>query len=119
MKKSAPERRVYKVIFHNHGRLLEIYARSVGQGELFGFIQVEDLVFGERSSLVVDPSEEGLKNEFKGVRRFSVPIHAVVRIDEVEKEGPSRVVATAKGDGVVASFPGPIYTPTRSDPGKH
>jgi hypothetical protein len=118
MRKGTPKQRVYKVIFHNHGQLVEIYARSVGQGELFGFIQVEDLVFGERSSLVVDPSEEGLKNEFKGVRRFSVPIHAVVRIDEVEKEGSSRVVATAKGEGVVAPFPGPIYTPTRPEPGR-
>ena len=55
---------IYKVQFYNKGELYEIYARSVYQGGLYGFIEVEELLFGERSSVVVDPSEEKLKNEF-------------------------------------------------------
>ena len=49
--------------------MYEIYARSVGQGELFGFVEVEELVFGERTTVVVDPSEEKIKSEFENVRR--------------------------------------------------
>ncbi|HLB31652.1 MAG TPA: DUF1820 family protein [Gammaproteobacteria bacterium] len=46
---------VYKVIFQNQGRIFEIYARSVHQGGMFGFIEVEKLIFGEKTTLVVDP----------------------------------------------------------------
>ena len=47
---------VFKIVFMNQGQVYEIYARSVGHGSLFGFVEVEELVFGERSSVVVDPS---------------------------------------------------------------
>lgn len=112
-------RRVYKVVFLNQGEIFEIYAREVGQGSLFGFIEVEGLLFGERTQVVVDPSEERLKSEFKGVKRLYLPMHAIVRIDEVEKEGVSRVTAKeeAEGGGTVTSFPSPIYTPS-GDSGK-
>ena len=104
-------RRVYKVIFHNQGELFEIYAEGVSHGSLFGFVEVEGLLFGERTQMVVDPSEERLKTEFKGVRRVYLPMHAVVRIDEVEKEGVARVTKSDQDSSNLASFPGPIYAP--------
>ena len=45
-------------------------------------------------------------------------MHAVVRIDEVEKEGVSRVTAQAKGEGTLTPFPSPAYNPSEKDPGK-
>jgi hypothetical protein len=69
----------------------EVYARSVSQGGLFGFVEIGDLVFGTRTSLVLDPAEEQLKSEFTGVGRSYIPMHAIIRIDEVEKEGPVKV----------------------------
>ena len=57
------EDQLYRIIFMNQGKVYEIYARSVGEGALYGFIDVEELVFGERTSVVVDPAEEKLKNE--------------------------------------------------------
>ena len=75
---------IYRVLFVNQGKLYELYARSIYQGELFGFIEVEELIFGERSSLLVNPAEERLQNEFSGVQRTFIPLHYVVRIDEVE-----------------------------------
>lgn len=100
---------IYKVIFMNQGKVYEIYARSISQGSLFGFIEVEKIVFGERSTVLVDPSEERLKAEFETVKRTYIPMHAVVRIDEVEKQGPSKITAI-DGDNV-ARFPMPVYTP--------
>ena len=48
---------IFKVVFANQGKVYEIYARKVSHGGLFGFVEVEELVFGERSSVVVDPGE--------------------------------------------------------------
>lgn len=110
------DQRLYRIQFFNQGQLYELYARRVGDGELFGFVEVEDLVFGARSSLVVDPGEERLQKEFEGVRRFHVPVHAVVRIDEVEREGVSRILPSEEG-GKVAPFPLPFTRPDR-DPAK-
>ncbi len=103
------EKALYKVIFMSQGRVYEIYARSVGHGALFGFVEVEELVFGSRSSVVVDPSEEKIKTEFEGVKRTYLPLHAVMRIDEVDKEGTSKISNLEGGN--VAQFPVPVYTP--------
>ena len=111
-------RRTYKVIFMNQGEVFEIYAKNVTQGGLFGFVEVEQLLFGERTQLVVDPSEEQLKSEFKGVKRVYIPLHSVIRIDEVEKEGPGRIKKAAAADGTLTPFPGPVYQDPRNKPVK-
>lgn len=97
-------------MFMNQGKLYEIYARSVSQGTLFGFIEVEKLAFGERTSVVVDPSEERIKSEFSSVIRTYIPMHAVIRIDEVEKQGVSKI-SKIEGSNVT-QFPMPVYTPS-------
>lgn len=105
-----PKEPIYRIVFFNRGDVYEIYARQVSQGGLYGFVEVEGLLFGERSQVVIDPSEERLQAEFEGVRRFYVPMHAVIRIDEVERQGSGRITEGGEG-GKVASFPMPIYTP--------
>lgn len=106
---------IYKILFASQGKVYEIYAREVSHGGLFGFVEVEQLVFGERSALVVDPSEERIKSEFAGVTRTFIPLHSVLRIDEVEKQGVSKI-SKAEGDNV-AQFPMPIYAPGGKEPG--
>jgi len=96
---------IYKVIFQNQGKIYEIFARSVHEGEMFGFIVVEEIVFGERSSVVVDPSEENLKSEFNGVSRTYVPMHSIIRIDEVKKEGAAKITDIVESGSNIASFP--------------
>jgi hypothetical protein len=80
-------------MFVNQGKVYEIYASKVSHGNLFGFIEIEELVFGERSSVVVDPTEEKIKAEFNDVKRTYLPMHSVLRIDEVKKQGVSKIVA--------------------------
>ncbi len=104
-----PPQRLYKVMFMNQGKVYEIYARSVSHGDLFGFVAIEELVFGERTSVVVDPVEERIQSEFEGVKRSFVPMHAILRIDEVAKQGTSKIT-DASGDNVT-QFPVPMYTP--------
>ncbi|MEQ8661300.1 MAG: DUF1820 family protein [Gammaproteobacteria bacterium] len=99
----------YRITFHNQGKVYEIYARDVHQSGLFGFVEVEKIIFGEKSSLLVDPSEEHLKSEFAGVSRTYIPMHAVIRIDEVDRSGHGRITeGGGKGEKIT---PFPVYTP--------
>jgi len=104
---------IFKVVFLNQGRVYEIYARKVSHGSLFGFVEVEELSFGERSAVVVDPTEEKIKSEFEGVKRTFLPMHSILRIDEVRKQGVSKITSWEGSN--VAQFPVPMFTP--GDPG--
>ena len=104
---------IFKIIFLNQGKVYEIYANSVSHGGLFGFIEVEELKFGTRSTVVVDPSEEKIQSEFEGVKRTYLPMHAIIRIDEVDKQGVSKISKLEGGN--VAQFPMPLYTPGDSN----
>jgi hypothetical protein len=102
---------IYKVIFLNQGKVYEIYARRVTQtGALFGFVEVEEIVFDARKSLVVDPAEERIQIEFAGVKKTYLPMHYVLRIDEVEKQGVSKITSAEGGN--VTQFPVAVYPPS-------
>jgi hypothetical protein len=108
------DRSLYKVTFLNQGQVYELYAKRVAQGGLLGFVEIESIVFGQKTTVVVDPGEERLKLEFAGVKRFYVPIHSVVRIDEVDKPGSSRISEAGQASNV-AAFPMPMFKPPRGD----
>ncbi len=95
---------LYRISFVNQGEVFEIYARSISHGGLLGFVEIEELVFGERSSVVVDPAEERLQSLFEGVRRTFVPVHQVIRIDEVDRRGAARI-SPVSGQSKVTPFP--------------
>ena len=109
MPKSQDAKKIYKVIFVNQGRVYEIYAKQVAQSGLIGFIEVEQLLFGEKAAVVIDPSEERLKDEFNAVKRTYLPMHAIIRIDEVEKEGAAKISNLDNVSGQVVGFPGTIF----------
>ncbi len=96
----------YRVSFINQDKIYDIYVGKVCESEMFGFIELEDIIFGENTSVVVDPSEERLRVEFSGVTRTYIPMHAVLRIDEVEKEGIGKVRELKEGKSNVTMFPG-------------
>jgi hypothetical protein len=99
---------IYKVMFINQGKVYEIYAKHISQSNLYGFLEVEGLTFGDRSTVVIDPSEERLQSEFEGVSRTYIPIHAVIRVDEVQKQGVAKI-KDLEGGGQVTPFPGSPY----------
>ena len=104
---------IYKVTFLNKGKVYELFVRQVYQSDLYGFIEVEDYVFDSVTQVVVDPSEEKLKKEFAGVRRSFIPIQSVIRIDEVEKSGASKI---SSGDNIT---PFPVsFMGGKADTGK-
>ena len=78
----SKSRQIYRVIFLNQGQIYEIYVGEIFQSDLYGFLEVEEFLFGERAQVVVDPSEEKLKNQFAGVHRSFIPVNAIIRIGE-------------------------------------
>ena len=95
---------IFRISFSYLDSVYEVYAKHVTESDMFGFILIEDFVFGEQTALVVDPSEEKLKLEFAGVTRIYVPSHAIHRIDEVEKHGVAKI-RDGKQTNKVALFP--------------
>jgi len=85
---------IYKVIFRADHQIVEIYAKQVYQGDMFGFLVIEELVFDERSKTLIDPGQDKLKKEFAEVKRSFLPLQNIIRIDEVERVGPAKLSAS-------------------------
>ena len=101
---------LYRIQFISNGERYELYVREVSQGGLFGFVEIGDFVWDTHTSVVLDPSHEKLKDEFADVVSTFIPMHNVLRIDEVKKEGLAKI--SELSDKVMA-FPSPIYTPKK------
>ncbi len=101
------EERIYRMSFYDQGDIYELHAREIHQGNMYAFLEIEDIIFGERSAIVVDPAEEKLKSEFSGVKRTYIPLQAVIRIDEVEREGTNKIIPAEGNRGKVMPFPAP------------
>ena len=103
---SKEKQPVFRVIFQNQGQVFELYAQQIFQSELWGFMEIEELIFGERSQMLVDPAEEKLKNQFEGGKRSFIPVHSIIRIDEVERVGTPKIT-DAQGGSNIMHFPMP------------
>ncbi|MBS0213616.1 MAG: DUF1820 family protein [Proteobacteria bacterium] len=100
-------RKLYKISFLSAGRIYELYARKVASSELWGFTEVSDLVFDHGEGVVVDPTEERLRDEFGATRRLHLPMQSILRVEEVERRGAARIRDAASGEAVVTPFPMP------------
>ena len=103
---------IFRISFINHGKVYQLHAESVQQADIYGFLTISGLIFGESSSLVVDPAEEKLKSEFDGVKQVSLPIHSVIRIDQVEKKGENKILELDANSNI-HPFPSGFYTPDK------
>jgi hypothetical protein len=104
-------KKLYKVTFLSQGKTLEVYARHVGSSALWGFTEVGELVFEPGDGVVVDPTEEKLRDEFKDTRVLHLPMQCIVRIEEVEKRGPLAIRDAASGEKIM---PFPMAPPRTS-----
>ena len=100
-------KKLYKVTFFNAGKIYELYARHVASGTLWGFTEISDLVFDINEGLVVDPTEERLRDEFANTRTLHLPMQSIVRIEEVDRKGHTAIRDAATGEKVVMAFPMP------------
>jgi hypothetical protein len=102
-----PAKKLYKVTFLHLGKCYELYARHVASSPLWGFTEVAQLVFEPTGSgLLVDPSEERLREEFADTRVLHLPMQSVVRVEEVERKG-ALVIRDASDGQKITPFPMP------------
>jgi hypothetical protein len=93
---------LYKITFFNQGKVYELYARHVAASSLWGFTEVGELVFEPAGEgLVVDPTEERLRDEFKDTRMLHLPMQAIVRVEEVDKRGALAIRDGATGEKIM------------------
>jgi len=106
------EANIYRIAFAQQNQVYEVYVKHVYQGELYGFVVLEDFLFGEKSAIVVDPSEEKLRGEFESVQRCFVPMHAIFRIDQVKKRGTAKITALPSSGSKAKT----VYSPEKKQP---
>lgn len=88
-----------------------MYARHVATSSLWGFTEVGELVFEPAGEgLLVDPTEERLREEFGDTRVLHLPMQAVLRVEEVERKGSMSIRDAADGQKVT---PFPLPTKPR------
>lgn len=102
---------MYKISFLNQGKVYELFARQVAGSELsYGFIEVSELVFESDDSVVIDPTEERMREEFADVEVLHVPMHSVIRVEQVKKRGTCVIRDSRTGEKVT---PLPVDGPRR------
>lgn len=102
-----PSKKLYKITFFNTGKVYELYARHVGSSALWGFTDISGLVFDVNEGLVIDPTEERLRDEFAHTQVLHLPMQSIVRIEEVDRKGQTAIRDAATGEKVVMPFPMP------------
>jgi len=99
-------KKLFKVTFLSEGKALELYARHVASSSLWGFTEVGEIVFDQQGeSVVIDPTEERLREAFGNTSVLHLPIQCIVRVEEVQKREPLVIRDATSGERVVTPFP--------------
>jgi len=97
-------KQLYKITFLTHGKVYELYSQLVTSSHLWGFLEVSKLVFEDGDGLVIDPTEEKLRQEFDSTEVLHLPIQSVLKVEEVKKRGQA-VIRDRKSGEKVTPFP--------------
>ena len=74
---------VYRVHFQTENRSYSLLTRSVRESELFGFIEISEIIFEDINRLIISPEDEALRKEFAKVESISIPHQYLRRIDRL------------------------------------
>jgi hypothetical protein len=107
----AQDQRLYRVIFSQDDSICEVYAKSISEESLMGFLELAELVSmrefpaAEVPLAPEDTPEERWKDELESVQRTYIPTHLILRVDEVLQSTAHKMYeATEKSN--VRPFPG-------------
>lgn len=109
----ANKEKLFRIAFLNHGKVYELFCSEVNTSSLLGFVEASGLQFSEKDSLVVDPTEEKMRDEFDGVEVLHLPMHSVLRVEQVKKKGPAVIRDRESGEKVT---PFPLQPGSRTRP---
>lgn len=94
----------YRVSFYNQGAVYVVYAKYVAESQLFGFLELSELVFDQENAATWHIDKK-IKEEFTNVKISYIPTHAVIRIDEIEDQKVKGKNDRGVDDGNVSQFP--------------
>jgi len=84
---------IFRIQFYQEKTRYDLYVRHILVNDvIMGFVGVEDIVFNQVSSTVIDPMEEKLQAEFADVSCFYIAYHDVIRIDKVKQRGQVKII---------------------------
>lgn len=98
---------LYRLQFQHQDKLYVVYARHVASSSIWGFVEVGEFDFDTRQGVLVDPAEERLREEFADTRILHLPMHNVLRIEQVERRGAATIRDANEPSRVVTPFPLP------------
>lgn len=97
---------IYRVQFKTDQYYYDLYVRHVYPSDMHGFVCLEDFLFHEESHVLIDPRSEKLHAEFGEVKTAFIPYHQIIRIDQVKREGDSRIRPAESGASAkITPFP--------------
>lgn len=102
--------KLYRVAFLNHGKVYELYCTGVTSSGLWGFVEISGMVFDDSDTMVIDPTEDKMRAEFEDVDVLHVPMHGVLRVEEVKNKGQAVIRDRESGEKVT---PFPLSPPGR------
>ena len=100
-------KKLFRLQFQHQDTVYVVYARRVESSAIWGFVEVGELDFDIREGVLVDPVEERLREEFADTRSLHLPMHSVLRIEEVERRGAAAIQEASEPGRVVTPFPMP------------
>ena len=77
---------IYRIQFKTGNRNYSLLARSLGESEMFGFIEVSDFIFEDKKRLIISPEDDALRKEFSKVNFICIPHQYILRIDSLNNE---------------------------------
>lgn len=86
---------IYKVFFTWKEKEIELTAKKLDLTHPY-FVSIKDLVFPEKKSLIIDPSEDEILKRFGECEHLMIPFQSVSLIEELSEQ---------KHDGKVKQFP--------------
>lgn len=86
---------LYKVYFKWKEKDVELTARSLDMTHPY-FVSIKDLVFTNKGSLIINPSQDDVKKQFGDANHLMIPFQTVTLIEELKEEEPD--------DGKVMQF---------------
>lgn len=78
------QKKVFKVYFFHMDKVYTLFAKEVNaSGELYNMCEISDIIFQRNKNLIV-PSEDEVRQEFSNIKKLLIPLHHLIRIDELE-----------------------------------
>lgn len=110
---------IYRVIFTHLDQIYTLYSKGVSEETLVGFIEVDGILSIQRERDMVGDTKdiEMLYDKMDGVKRTYIPMHAIVRIDELTHQYYKNTLKNAQEPAMIRPIHGGkfAYTDANGD----